>query len=126
MANHKSIDEQFKDIFKEMTQTLNVDIEGALTEASEVLKKELELSSPKSGEIGPSLKDSWRIKKQYKRVRYVGNTKTVSGKGGKNIPLSNILEYAERSPHKGFIRNTFERSKTSIRDVFVNKLKKGK
>ncbi len=126
MASNKSIDEQFKDIFKEVSNNLNIDIEDALNEASEVLKKELESSSPQSGAIGPTLKNSWGIKKNYRRVRYVGNSKTVSGRKGKRIPLSNLLEYGERSPHKGFIKNTFERTKPLIRNVFVNRLKKGR
>ena len=125
MASNKSWEKDIKEIMKEFYDELKDDIEGVLNEAATVFKNQLEAASPQSGEMGDTLKNSWKFKDNYPMVRYVGNSKVVSGKDSNTIPLSNLLEYAERSTHKGF-RNTFEKSKSLIRNVFVNRLKKGR
>lgn len=99
----------------------------ALQAGAEVCKTALENATPRdTGEMAKS----WKIKTQYKDRRYVGNTKTVSGKGAdgryrEEIPLSNVLEYKQGSKHYGFIRNTFEQSENQIFDAIKNKISNG-
>ena len=69
---------------------------------------------------------SWKIKTKYKDRRYVGNTrvakgvvhrKTKDGSKGEareGVPLSNVLEYSEKSPHYGFIRRCFDNIEPQI------------
>jgi len=126
MAN-KSLEEQFIEIAQEYSKELREDIEEGLTLAAIDLKNALEQNSPISrydAEGHRHFKDSWVIKNKYKRVRYVGNTKTVSDQSGKNIPLSNILEYSEASPHKGFIQRTFNSISESLYKRMVSRIKK--
>lgn len=79
---------------------------------------------------------SWKVKdKKYTNHRYVGNTKTAKGvvhrkgKDGKQgdaregVPLSNVLEYAENSPHQGRIRHCFESNKDRIFQAMKNYIK---
>ena len=61
--------------------------------------------------------------KKYKLKRYVGNTKTVKGKSSDTIPLSNILEYASKSPHQGLIKRTYDASIGEMAAAVVAKIK---
>ena len=82
--------------------------------------------------------DSWVIKKKYKDRRYVGNTrvakgvvhrKTKDGSKGEareGVPLSNVLEYSNKSPHKGFIRRCFDGTEPQIFAAIKFKLNGGK
>ena len=85
----------------------------ALQAGAEVFKSAVESATPiDTGEMARS----WKIKTKYKDRRYVGNTrvakgvvhrKTKDGSKGEareGVPLSNVLEYSEKSPHYGFIR----------------------
>ena len=77
---------------------------------------------------------SWKINTKYPYVRYVGNTRVATGKvrrkskGGKRgearsgVPLSNVLEYSEKSPYKGFIRNCFDVCEQEIFNTIKNTL----
>lgn len=77
---------------------------------------------------------SWRIKTRYTDRRYVGNTRVAHGKvyrrrkdgsraaARKDVPLSNVLEYAENSPHRGFIRRCFDDNEQSIYEAIRQKL----
>lgn len=91
--------------------------QAALQAGAEVFKGEVERATPRdTGEMA----QSWEIKTKYKDRRYVGSTKTVNG-----IPLSNILEYAEKSPHAGFIRRAFDSSENAIFDAIKKSLQNG-
>lgn len=103
----------------------------AVQAGAEVLKKALEEASPRA--TGTFAK-SWIIKEKTKGGkpirdrRYVGNTKTVKSKrNGKerDVPLSTILEKSDKSPHKGLMRQTFDRVEPQIFDAIKNKLKNG-
>jgi hypothetical protein len=96
-----------------------------------VFKQAVENDTPKdTGEMAAS----WTIKTKYKDRRYVGNTKTAKGNvhqktkdGSKGearegVPLSNVLEYSEKSPHYGFIRRCFDANETAIFETIKNKL----
>lgn len=94
----------------------------AVQAGAEVIKTALEQNAPTdSGE----LKQSFAIKTKYPNHRYVGNTKTVSGKGAdgrhrEGIPLLNILEY--RQGGTPFVRNTFEANEQKAFEAIKNKL----
>lgn len=95
--------------------------EEGVAAAEKVLIKNLKEKSPKdTGDYARK----WKGKgKKYKLKRYVGNTTTVEGKGGE-IPLSNILEYSEKSPHQGLIKRTYESSVDEMAQAIVNEIKK--
>ena len=100
----------------------------ALQAGAEVAKKALENATPrgKTGEMARS----WGIKTKYKDRRYIGNSKTVNGKGKdgryrEGIPLSNILEYKDNGKN-AFIRKTFDNTQGQIFDAIKNKLNGGK
>lgn len=110
------------DILREYGDVVYQATEEGLTAAEKVLIKNLKAASPE----GPSkkYKKSWKSKgKKYKLKRYVGNTKTVQGKSGE-IPLSNILEYASKSPHQGKIKRTYEESINEMAAAVVAEIKK--
>lgn len=122
-----SLSEQWNEILDEYKKDFKIELNDALAEASKMMKKELEDASPYSGETSfdsPSgqkhFKDSWIAVLKYTNVKYVGNTKTVSG----GIPLSSLLEWSKKG--KPFIGATFERNKDAIYQKVVNELKKGK
>lgn len=106
----------------------------AIQAGAEVFKEQIEQATPRdTGEMAAS----WQIKTKYKDRRYVGNTKVANGNvhrktkgGGKgearsNVPLSNVLEYGENSPHAGFIRRTFDSSENAIFDAIKKTLQNG-
>jgi HK97 gp10 family phage protein len=102
----------------------------AVQAGAEFIKAELVAETPiDTGDMARS----WEIKTQYKNHRYVGNTKTVKvhrkkKKGGEKgelrdgVPLINVLEFAENSPHQGFMRRTFEQNKGKIYKVMKTRL----
>ena len=102
----------------------------AVQAGAEVIKAELVAATPiDTGDMARS----WEIKTQYPNHRYVGNTKTVKvhrkkkkgkGKGElrEGVPLVNVLEFAENSPHQGFMRRTFEQNKENIYQAMRKKL----
>lgn len=101
--------------------------EQGLNAGQKVLIKNLKASSPRgttkeTADVKRYYK-GWKGKKKYKLKRYVGNTKTVKGKGGE-IPLSNVLEYGEKSKHKGLIKRTYTNSLNEIAQAMVDKIKK--
>ena len=110
------------DILREYGDVVYQATEEGLTAAEKVLIKNLKAASPE----GPSkkYKKAWKGKgKKYKLRRYVGNTKMVPGKSGE-IPLSNILEYAEKSPHQGLIKRIYESSIDQMAAAVVAEIKK--
>lgn len=106
----------------------------ALQAGAEVFKDAVAAATPKdTGEMA----ESWAIKTKYKDRRYVGSTRVAKGvvhrktKGGgkgearEGVPLSNVLEYAENSPHKGFIRRCFDSTEPQIFAAIKSKLNNG-
>lgn len=96
--------------------------EEGLNAAENTLIEVLSEASPKdTGKFA----QKWRGKgKKYKLRRYVGNTTTVKGAKSDTIPLSNILEYSEKSPHQGFIKKTFDENINKIAAAVVAEIKK--
>lgn len=95
----------------------------AVQAGAEVFKSAVEQATPR-GDTG-DMAQSWTVKTKYKDRRYVGNTKTVSGGGKENIPLSNVLEYGEKSPHNGFIRRCFDSTEAQIFDTIKKTIQNG-
>ena len=106
----------------------------ALQAGAEVFKDAVAAATPKdTGEMA----ESWAIKTKYKDRRYVGSTRVAKGvvhrkkKGGgkgearEGVPLSNVLEYSENSPHKGFIRRCFDSTEPQIFAAIKSKLNNG-
>ena len=94
------------------------DRQAAIQAGAEVFKSAVEQATPK--DTG-GMAESWEIKTKYKDRRYVGNTKTVSGGGKENIPLSNVLEYSD-NPYNGFIRQCFAATESRIFDAIIKTL----
>ena len=101
----------------------------ALQAGAEVFKDAVAAATPKdTGEMA----ESWAIKTKYKDRRYVGSTRVAKGvvhrktKGGgkgearEGVPLSNVLEYAENSPHIGRIRSCFDSNENKIYETMKN------
>lgn len=96
--------------------------QNAVQAGAEVFKNAVEQATPRdTGDMA----QSWAIKTKYKDHRYVGNTKTVNGGGKSNIPLSNVLEYSEKSPHAGFIRKCFDTAEPQVFDAIKKTIQNG-
>lgn len=106
----------------------------ALQAGAEVFKSAVEGATPiDTGEMARS----WQIKDKYKDRRYVGNTRVATGKvrrkkrngqkgeAREGVPLSNVLEYGEKSPHNGFIRRCFDSTEPQIFAAIKNTLENG-
>ena len=128
----------------ELPQVLDEILDGFLKETfevrqravragAEVFKKAIESATPKdTGKMA----QSWVVQ-EYLGKCYVGNKclakgkvyrKTKSGKKGEarsNVPLSNVLEYGEKSPHYGFIRRTFDEVEPQIYAAIERTIKNG-
>lgn len=96
-------------ILAEYADQVYLSTEEGLDAAQKVLIGNLSDGSPK--DRGRYAKSWAADKRKYKLMRFVGNTTEVQGKrGGKPVPLSNILEYASKSPHKGKIKRIYDQS----------------
>ncbi len=106
----------------------------AVQAGAEVFVDAVAAATPKdTGEMA----QSWQIKTKYPDHRYVGNTRVAKGavhrktKGGgkgearEGVPLSNVLEYSEKSPHYGFIRQCFDNTEPQIYAAIKNTIKNG-
>ena len=126
------------EIDKMLTEFLHTSFDvrqKAIQAGAEVFKSAVESATP-IGETG-KMAQSWKIKTEYPDHRYVGNTKTAKGKvyrktkNGKRgearegVPLSNVLEYKENSPHYGFIRKCFDENEAKIYQAIKSKIKNG-
>lgn len=106
----------------------------AVQAGAEAFKTILENNSPKNtGEYAKN----WVIKERIPNRRYIGN-KTVAhgaihrkGKNGKKgeaktgVPLSNVLEYSEKSPYRGMIRSLFDSNESKIFEVIKKTMENG-
>lgn len=140
MANIKpdQLPEKLDDILSEFLHSSFDVRQEALQAGAEVFKDAVAAATPKdTGEMA----ESWAIKKKYKDRRYVGNTRVaksvvhrkdtdtdgnkIKGEAREGVPLSNVLEYAENSKHKGFIRRCFDSTEPQIYAAIKNKLNNG-
>ena len=125
----KVLEEMLDDFLKE---TLEVR-QRAVHAGAEVFKNAIESATPKdTGKMA----QSWVIQ-DYTGKCYIGNKclakgkvyrKTNSAKKGEarsNVPLSNVLEYSEKSPHYGFIRRTFDEVEPQIYAAIERTIKNG-
>ena len=115
----KELPNELDNLFNEYLQSSFEKRQKALAEASDFMQKKLEDSAP----IDTGKYKSSFIKKIYKNSVYIGNYRTVSGKGKDGryrdkIPLSNILEYGNK-PH---IRQAFDSAKNQMLNIIKNNL----
>ena len=106
----------------------------ALQAGAEVFKSSVESVTPRDTR---EMARSCQIKDKYKDRRYVGNTRVATGKvrrkkrngqkgeAREGVPLSNVLEYGEKSPHNGFIRRCFDSTEPQIFAAIKNTLENG-
>lgn len=115
-----NLDIEISKIMEEYGDVIFKATDKAMEAGEKVLIKNLKDASPKdSGNFAKA----WKGKgKKYKLKRYVGNTTMVKAKG-KEIPLSNILEYST-TRGKPFIAKTYESSVSEIARAIVNEIKK--
>lgn len=122
MTSSDNLEDALSDILEEYGDEVFKATEKGMTKSQKVLIKELKANSP-TGESKEFAK-SWKGKgTKYKLKRYVGNTKTVKGAKSNTIPLSNILEYSEKSKHKGFVKRTFEKSVDKMAQAIIDEIK---
>ncbi len=94
--------------------------EEGLDAAENVLIKKLKAATPrKTGEFSKSWKGT---KRKYNLMRFVGNTKKVSGAKG-DISLADIFEYST-TKGRPFIKSTYEKSTNEMVAAMVATLKK--
>lgn len=117
-----NLDTEISKIMEEYGDVIFKVTDNAMGAGEKVLIKNLKDASPK-GRSGKFAK-GWKGKgKKYKLKRYVGNTTMVRSRG-KEIPLSNILEYSTKRG-KPFIAKTYQSSVNEIARAIVNEIKKG-
>lgn len=110
----KELPNEFDNLFNEYLQESFENRQQALNEAANFMQKKFEEAAPSNtGEYKSSF-----VKKSYKDSVYIGNSKTVSGKGSDGryrdkIPLANILEYGD-CPH---IRQAFDSNKNQMLNI---------
>ncbi len=125
----KALEEMFNDFIAESFEVR----QRALRAGAEVFKSAIEAATPRdTGEMA----QSWVIQ-EYTDKHFVGNKRLAKGKvyrktkGGKkgegrsNVPLANVLEYGENSPHYGFIRRTYDAVEPQIYAAIEKTIKNG-
>ena len=123
-----------EDIILDYMRTSSEVRQEALQVGAEVFRDAVAAVTPiDTGEMA----DSWQIKTKCKDRKYVGNTRVAKGvvhrktKDGsmgearEGVPLSNVLEYSDKSPHKGFIRRCFDGTEPQIFAAIKYKLSNG-
>lgn len=109
----------FEKIVKDYTDLVARRLEKGLDKASQKMQKALEESSPYDAQnTGVHYQDSWETASSPRRRR-VHNTKYVSDSSGREIPLSNILEYGGARDKTAHIRKTYD----SLEKELVNTIK---
>jgi hypothetical protein len=115
------LESAISEILKEYGDVVFNATDEALGAGEKVLINNLKAASPKKT---GNYKKNWKGKgKKYKLRRFVGNTTTVLSKG-KEVPLTNILEYST-TKGKPFVKKTYESSVNEIARAIVNEIKKG-
>ena len=116
-----NLDIEISKIMEEYGDVIFKTTNKAMAAGEKVLINNLKAASPKdSGRFAKG----WKGKgAKYKLRRYVGNTTMVRSRG-KEIPLSNILEYSTKRG-KPFIARTYQSSVNEIARAIVNEIKKG-
>lgn len=116
----EKLEDAIRDILKQYGDVVYVATEEGLDAATDVLIESLTDSSP--ADTG-KYKNSWGRKKKYKLKRYVGNSRMVKHED-REIPLSNILEYGENSPHKGLIKRSCDKNVERMAQAMADTIKR--
>lgn len=96
--------EKFKRVMDGYQKALDVSLEKALDRCAEEYIGQLERTAPRTGAAaggGKPYHQCFAVKSTVKKNRYVGNTKTVKGAGGVQIPLINLLEFGRGPEREG-------------------------
>jgi hypothetical protein len=114
-----NLNKEFKEIIEDYRKKkLDPNIEKALTEMGNYIIPKLEAASP-VGDTVPHYRDSWYMKTQYNKVRYIKNSK----KDASGFPFSQFLEYGPYAkPHIGI---TFAANKNEMIQIFMKTMKQG-
>ena len=115
----------FQDIIQNIQYAAEDALGRGLDKAADRLLQELSNASPsESGSPGEPYRDSWVAQKKSKKYRVISNTKTVTGKGGTQIPLSNILENggADGDGLRPHIKKTFDRLQGELADIIMDEI----
>lgn len=111
-------------ILADYYREVNVKLENGLNKAADRLVEEFEQSplTPDNPETSENkYRKSFKVKRQYKKHRYVGSTKTVKN-GGEDVPLSNMLEYGVYAqPH---MRQIYDGVEKELGDIVIIEIKK--
>lgn len=129
----EELPQALQDILTDFLKATELERQAAVQAGAEYFKKAVENATPRdTGKMARS----WKIStpKKDKEKRYVSNKRTVTVKrtlkSGKTelrsgVPLSNVLEYAENSPHQGFIRRCYDENESQIFETIKNTIKNG-
>lgn len=110
------------DIFAQYAKQLDASLEKALDRCAELYIADLERNAPRqSGESdGKPYHQCFAVRETVKN-RYVGNTKTVKGKDGAQIPLINLLEFG-RGPERTGARPHMNQSLQRVADQMLREI----
>lgn len=113
----------FEKIVKNYTDMMEQRLEKGLDKASQKMQKALEENSPYDAQnTGVHYKDSWETVSSPKRRR-LHNTKYVTDSSGREIPLSNILEYGENRTGTAHIRKTYDSLEKELVKIIKTEMK---
>lgn len=123
MADSTELEIAVEKILRDYYGQVNRQLEKGLDRAADRLVQELERSpltpdNPKT--TTNKYRKSFRVKRKYKKHRYVGSIKTVRYNGS-DVPLSSILEYGENGkPH---LRLIFDGVEEELKDIIIDTMK---
>ena len=119
MTKIDSLADEITKALREYSDNVFSATEEGLNQAQRYLIRQLRNATPK--DTGEFRKGWIGTGKKYKGIRLIGNTKTVKGKKGKEVPLSNIFEFST-TRGKPFIRKTRESAENEIVNILFKKI----
>ena len=97
-----NLGEKLKGLLANYAKQLDVSLEKALDRCAEIYIEDLERTAPRqAGESDGKHYHQCFAVREGKNTRYVGNTKTVKGANGEQIPLINLLEFGRGPEREG-------------------------
>ena len=118
----RNFEEQFADIIRKYRETQFQAVQESLDVSANYMVARLKEATPiGSGPI--HFKDQWDVKRNYKNVRYIGNTKmTKETPNFKSIPLSSAIEFGKNK--KPFIARTYKTYENEVFNIFKIELER--
>lgn len=117
-----NLGEKLKGLLTDYAKQLDVSLEKALDRCAELYIEDLERTAPRQvGESdGKPYHQCFAVRETVKN-RYVGNTKTVKGKDGAQIPLINLLEFG-RGPERTGARPHMNQSLQRVAEQMLREI----